>query len=337
MSRSTIHDIAKALKITASTVSRALNGHPAISEVTRGAVLRMAQELNYEPNRIAAALRSGRTYTVGILTPYVDRPFFGAAIRGIEDELAKSGYGAILCQTHENPKDEQRAIETLLRLRVDGIIASMAKNAVHHGHYERVTEAGIPLVFFDNVAEQMPVSMVMIDDYQGAYEAVRHLIEQGCQRIAHFAGQQHLRIYRERLRGYLNAIADHNLQHDDRLILSCISDIEAGRQCAMQLFALPQPPDAIFSSSDYAALGALRHFKAIGIKVPEQMAIVGFANEPFTDFIEPGLSSVDQCSSEMGTLAARIFLEAIQHQDAFVPRKNILQPNLVIRKSSLRR
>lgn len=334
--KTTIHDIARALNVTASTVSRALNGNAAISEGTRTAVVKMARQLNYRPNRIAAALRSGRSHTVGIVVPYADRNIFSSIIRGMEEGLSKANYSVIICQTYDDQEQEEQALDTLLRLRVDGIMASIAKKADTYQHYERVKEAGIPLIFYDNHTESITASHVVIDDFLGGYRAASHLIEQGCRRIAHFAGQQRQLIYSERSRGYRQALRDNGLDYDTSIVRESISDVGVGYQLARELFTLPNPPDALFSTSDYAALGALQYCKDHGIAVPRQMAIVGFANESFTSFIEPGLSTVDQKSREMGANAARVFLEEI---DDSIPARHhslILEPSLIIRASSLR-
>lgn len=335
--KTTIHDIARALNVTASTVSRALNGHTAISENTRTAVVKMARQLNYRPNRIAAALRSGRSHTVGIIVPYADRNIFSSIIRGIEEGLSRANYSVIICQTYDDQEQEEQALDTLLRLRVDGIMASIAKKADTHQHYERVKEAGIPLIFYDNHTESIAASHVVIDDYLGAYRAVCHLIEQGCRRIAHFAGQQRQQIYRERTRGYRQALKDHGLVYDADIVRESISDVSVGYQLAEAIFNHSNPPDALFSTSDYAALGALQYCKNQGIDVPGQMAIVGFANESFTSFIEPGLSTVDQKSREMGAHTARVFLEEIQGRTPAEQHKLVLEPSLIVRASSLRR
>ena len=335
--RTTIHDIARELNITASTVSRALNGSTTISERTRTAVLQMAERLNYKPNHIAAALRSGRSKIVGVIVPAADRNIFAKVIRGIEDEVAKAGYSVIVCQTYEEFDKEKQVLETLLRTQVDGIIASIAKDSKTYTHYRRVREEGIPLVLFDRTVETVGASTVTINDFRGAYRAVDHLIGQGCRRIAHFAGQQHINIYKERYRGYLAALEAHGLKIDPELVLTCPSDVEEGMRCARQLLALQAPPDAIFSSSDYAALGAMQWLKRQGLAIPEQIAIVGFANEPFTSYVEPALSSVDQHSTRMGHYAARVFLEALNGEDKHPPRKTVMEPELIIRASSLRK
>ncbi len=336
--KSTIHDIAKELNVTASTVSRALSGNPRISDSTREAVLDMAKKLNYQHNQIAAALRSGRSYTIGVIVPTADRSFFSKVVRGIEEEASKAGYNVIICQSYDQLEKEQENVEALLRLRADGIIASIAKETKTFEHFQQLKLRNVPLVLFDRVNENLGVSTVVIDDFLGAYKATKHLIEQGCSRIAHFAGLQHINIYRERFRGYTQALFEAGLPVEDSLVLYfkdlLVEDGNAGMQ---QLLALENPPDAVFSASDYAALGAMQMLKEKRLRIPEDVALVGFANEPFTSFVEPALSTVDQHSQQMGMAIARLFFEEIQApKQSRVSRQVILTPELLIRGSSLR-
>ncbi len=331
--KTTINDIARALNITASTVSRALNDHSSISEATRRAVLEKAKDLHYKPNQLAAALRSGRSHTVGVVVSAADRSFFGKVIRGIEDEVAPAGYSVIVTQTHDEYEREKQVLETLIRSQVDGVIASLGKYSPSHDHYRRLVERGMPLVLFDNTDDELGVGQVVVDDFEGAYLAVKHLLDQGCRRIAHFAGPQHLPIYSERLRGYRTALSDHNLPFDIELVVDCPSEVSSGIESIKKLWGLPQRPDALFSSSDYAALGAMKWLKEQGVKLPDELCLVGFSNEPFTSFLDPPLSTVDQHSRRMGRRAARLLLAEIKAAEP-QPKKAMLKPELIIRASS---
>src|SRR6478736_3969139 len=184
--KSTIHDIAKKLNITASTVSRALNDNPRISKATKLLVQKTAQKLNYQPNNIAAALRNGKSNIIGIIVPTADRGFFSRVIRGIEAIANTANYHVMICQTYDNYEKEVETVDTLLNARVDGIITSFAKETIDFTHYEKVKARGIPLVFFDRSNDELEVSHVVIDDFLGGYKATEHLIQQGCKRIAHF-------------------------------------------------------------------------------------------------------------------------------------------------------
>ncbi|HYC84652.1 MAG TPA: LacI family DNA-binding transcriptional regulator [Chryseosolibacter sp.] len=336
--RPTIHDIARKLKITASTVSRALNDHPRISDVTKKAVRKTAMKLNYQPNHIAAALRNGKSQVLGVIVPTVDRTFFASVVRGVEEIANKSRYNVMICQTYDDSEKEIATVEALLNARVDGIIVSYAKQTVSFEHFQKVKEKGIPLIMFDRANDALNVSQVVIDDFLGAYEATTHLIAQGCQRIAHFTSRSRLSIYRERLRGYKEALTDHGLVYYEDLVLESNLLLEDGRFCMEQLMQKKLMPDAIFSASAHGAMGAMQLLIENGIRVPDQVAVVAFSNEPFTEFSEPALTTVDQHSIRMGNAVAEIFLDEISGgHKKFVPQKIVLKPELIIRKSSLRK
>jgi LacI family transcriptional regulator len=333
----TIHDIAKELNITASTVSRALNDNPRISEATKKAVLKVAKRLNYQPNHIAAALRNGRSNIIGIIVPTADRSFFGSVIRGIEEVAKNAHYNVMICQSHDDYESEVSTVEALLNARVDGIIVSFAKNTENFDHFRKVYDKGIPLVLFDRSFQGLDVSRVVIDDYLGAYQATEHLIRQGCRRIAHFTSLKKISIYKERLRGYREALEAYNIPYRNELVLESYLQYEDGRVGLDQLLQLKELPDAIFSASAYSAVAALSACKEKGITVPEQIAIVGFANEDFTSFCDPPMSTVDQQSMQIGNAAAEIFLEQISvGRQRFVPKRIVLTPELIVRRSSLK-
>lgn len=332
-SKTTIRDIAGALSVTSSTVSRALNNHPAISEGTKQLVTAMARQMNYKPNRLAAALRNGKSMNIGVIVPMVERSIFAAIIRGIEEVVAQSGYGIIMCQTYDELQYEKRAFDTLFRSQVDGVIASATRSSGNMSLYKSVIEEDIPLILFDRSIDELGVSSVVVDDFKGGYEATRHLIEQGCRKIVHFAGDLDIKIYQERLKGYKAALADEGIKFEPDRVINCPSDIELGRQAAEQIIQGNDIPDAIFSSSDFAALGALQVLKS-KFNIPEDIAIVGFANEPFTSFVEPAMTTVNQHGRDMGRLAAKAFLDCVANKKGYVPRQIVLQPELIVRASS---
>ena len=304
--KSTIHDIAKKLNITASTVSRALNDHPRISDATKKIVQKAAEQLNYQPNHIAAALRNGKSKILGIIVPWADRNIFSSAIRGIEEIANSSNYNVMICQTYESQKKEVATVEALLNARVDGIIVSHGKNTLNFDHFQKIKERGIPLILFDRSNDELEVSHVVIDDFLGAYKATEHLIQQGCKRIAHFTNTRKISIYKERLRGYREALINHRLPYDESLVVESDLQLEDGRKSMLQLLKLNERPDAVFSASAYGMLGALHVLKEKGIKIPDEVALIGFMNEPFTSYTEPSLSTVDQHSMRMGNAAAQI-------------------------------
>lgn len=334
----TIHDIAEKLNITASTVSRALNDNPRISEATKKAVLKTAKQLNYQPNNIAAALRHGRSHLVGVIVPTADRAFFASIVRGIEEVANKLHYNIIVSHSYDNFEKEVKTIDAFLSTRVDGIIASIGKNTETFDHFRKVHEMGIPIVLFDRTTDDLEVSRVVIDDHLGAYKAVEHLIQQGCRRIAHFTSPKKISIFKERLRGYVDALKDHGIPYDEELVVQSNLQLEDGRESMKKLLTLQDRPDAVFSASDYGAIGAMQVLKENNIKIPEQVALAGFSNDPFTSFTDPPLTSVDQLSLTMGNITAELFFDHFRPREKkFVPQKTILKPELIIRQSSLKK
>lgn len=337
-SKITINDIAKKLNITASTVSRALNNHLSISKVTKELVHKTAKELGYQPNNIAAALRNGKSNIIGIIVPTADRRFFASVVRGVEEVANKMGYRVIISHSYDNMKTEVQKVEALLNARVDGVIASIGMNTNEFGHFYRVLENGIPLLLFDRTIEEMNVNQVVINDFMGAYKITEHLIQQGCSRIAHFTSPLKMNIYKERLRGYTEALSNYKLPFEEELIVESNLQLEGGRESMRLLLKLDKMPDAVFSSSDYAAMGAMQVLKDHKIKIPEQVALAGFSNEPFTSFTDPTLTTVDQQSFTMGNVVADLFFDQLKkREEKYLSQKIVLSPELVIRQSSLKK
>lgn len=332
--KATIHDIAERLNTTASTVSRALNDHPRISEATKKQVLKMAKQLNYQPNNIASALRSGKSKLIGVIVPTANRNFFSSVVRGIEDIANNLNYKVIISQSYEEYEKEVDTIEALLSARVDGIIASIGKNTENFDHFQKVIDKGIPLVLFDRITDQLEVSQVVIDDYYGAYQTVQHLIKQGCKRIVHFTSPKKINIYKERLRGYEDALKENGILFDPELIEESNMQLEDGRQSMRNILNKGISFDAVFSASDYAVMGAIQVLKENNIKIPLQVKLAGFGNEPFTTFSDPSITTVDQKSIPMGRITAETFFELMKSGSTSVPQKMVLKPELIIRQSS---
>ncbi|GAB3295112.1 LacI family DNA-binding transcriptional regulator [Hymenobacter humi] len=333
--RASITDIAQELNLSVSTVSRALSGHTRISEATRKRVWKLAEQLNYQPNHLAAALRKGRSNTLGVIVPHIDGHFFALVLKGMESVANKAGYNVMLCQSNEDYMHEQKNIETLINAQVDGILVSLARTTRDFKHFEKVRKRDIPLVFFDRILEGTDVSAVVLDDYRGGYQSTMHLLDQGCRRIAHFGGPQHLNIYKNRYLGYCQALRDRNLPVEEELVVFSDMTLEDGIRGMKQLLDLPQRPDAVFSASDFSAVGALQVLKEHHLRIPEDIALSGFSNETFASLTEPKLTSVDQHCEEMGGAAVRLLLELVQERTRQqAPRKIVLQPQLLPRESS---
>ncbi len=338
ISKVTIADIARALNITAATVSRALNNHPGIKEDTKKKVRETAMRLNYQPNKIASSLRLGRSHIIGVIIPSAEISFFGSVVHGIEKIANENNYNVLIYQTNELFEFEKKGVQTFLQSRVDGVLASISKETINLDHYNEIKKRGVPLILFDRANDQLGVSSVVVNDYAGAFEATRHLIAQGCRRIAHIGGQQHVSIFNQRLKGYIDALNVHNMPLDDDLILYGKVSIDSGRECMNRLLSLPAPPDGVFAVEDFTALGAVQAIKQAGVRIPEEIAIIGFCNEVFGEFLTPSLSTVNQQTVRMGEEAAKLFFEGLRKREGYAqpPRKLVLEPEIICRQSSLR-
>lgn len=335
----TIADIARELNLTGATVSRALNNRKGTSESTRRMVQEAAERMNYRRDRIAYSLRSGRTNIIGVIIPSAEINFFGSVVHGIENMANRHGYSVLIYQSNEKPEFEKKGIETFLSTRVDGILASIAKETMDFGHYLEIKERGIPLVFFDRANDSLNIPSVVVDDYKGAYYATEHLIKQGYRRIAHIAGQQHLKIFKDRLEGYKAALAAYGMPVEEQLVYKGNVSIDAGRQAIRYFLELPQPPDAAFAVEDFTALGAVKELKDKQVAIPAAFGVVGFANESFDEHITPSLSSIDQQTVQMGKEAFKLLLQLIEDKGDVQQQtrsKIILEPVARFRQSSQR-
>ncbi|MEF3077633.1 LacI family DNA-binding transcriptional regulator [Winogradskyella poriferorum] len=333
--RTTIKDIANVLNISAAAVSKALHNDSRISKQTKEDVKRVAKELNYQPNHLASALRKGKSNLVGVIVPRTNSNFFSSVIENMEAVLDKAGYNIIITQSKESFKKECKNIDTLLYTQVDGIIASMANETTDLSYYEKIKSKGIPLILFDRGENDLNVDYVGINDYDSSHMIVEHLVEKGCKRIAHIGGYRRTRIFNNRIRGYIDALTKHNLPLDQNLLTESSLTLEDGREMMQKFLQLEQRPDAVYVASDYAALGALQVLNENNINVPEDICLIGFGNEPFTSFVKPTISTVNQHSAEIGKIAAETFLSRINDKN-WKPslNKNILKSELIVRESS---
>ena len=333
--KTTIRDIASVLRISTAAVSKALHNDSRISEKTKIAVREVAKNLNYQPNHLASALRSGKSYLVGVIVPRTNSSFFSSVIQNIEEVLNSEGYNIIITQSNESYKKECKNIDTLLFTQVDGIIASMANETINLDYYEKVKSSGIPLILFDRGENDLNVDYVGIDDYACSHLIVEHLVKQGCKKIAHVGGFKHIRIFNNRIRGYKDALKKYNLPFDEELLIESSLTLQDGRTKMKQLLSLTKRPDALYVAGDYAALGAQQVLLENKIKIPDEIALVGFGNEPFTAMVSPSITSVHQYSDEIGKKAAEAFLACIKKE--FVQQslnKIILDAKLIVRDSS---
>ena len=334
--RTTITEIAKELNISPSTVSRALNNHPAISVKTRESVIELAKQLNYLPNLLALNLLKKRTNTIGVIVPEITSYFFSSIISGIQDLLNPLGVNMIIGQSNESYEEEKSIVRTFASIRIDGFLISPSSETKNFDHLKMLTDNNIPLVIFDRDCEGIEVDKVFVDEYKGAFEAVEYLIKTGCRRIAHIAGPSTLSTAKHRLEAYKEALKLHNLPIKKEYIVECTGFApEHGIDPTKQLLALPNPPDAIFTINDGVAIGAMYIIKNSGIVIPDQISVIGFDDDPHSSYFKPSLSTVWQPTYEMGMLSARILMKRVNsNNDISKIRVEKLFPELIVRGST---
>lgn len=335
MKPKTLSDIAKELNLSPSTVSRALNNHPDINQGTKDLVNNLAREIGFVPNPIARSLRKNRTSTIGVIVPEIKHDFFSSAISGIEEVAYRSGYTIIVCQSNESYERECINTKALVNHRVAGMIVSISQSTQDSNHFFEIVNMGIPLVFFDRVSKDVNTSKVIIDDRNSAYRAVKHLIERGYKRIAHFAGPASLDICSLRKKGYMDACDEAGLSLGENLIFYGGLHENDGYSSMEKILNQNITIDAIFAVNDPVAVGAFQKIKETGLKIPGDIGIVGFSNNNITNLVDPPLTTVNQPSFNMGKRAAEMLLERINNPGQIIePRTEVLEAELIIRKST---
>jgi LacI family transcriptional regulator len=330
----TITDLARRLKLSPSTVSRALRDHPDISSKTKERVRAMAAETNYQPNLIAQSLQTRRSNNIGVIVPEIRNTFFSMVISGIEDLAYEAGYTIMVCQSNDTYEREVINTRALAANRVAGMLMSVSQESRDFDHLRQVMRQGVPLVLFDRVVEEIDVPKVVVDDFNGAYRAVTHLIDTGRTRIAHLASAVSLYVGKERRAGYEAALSDHGLPIREDYIIEGGCHEEDGRLGARQLMLLDEPPDSIFAINDPVALGAFGFFQDQRIAIPGQMGLVGFSDNPNSVLVRPALTTVNQPAYEIGKTAASILLEVMDGKHLKNGRTIMLETKLVIRGST---
>ncbi|MEM7108310.1 MAG: LacI family DNA-binding transcriptional regulator [Bacteroidota bacterium] len=327
----TIKDIAKRLRVSPSTVSRALNNKPGISKKTISAVNVMAQKLNYKPNSVAVSLRQHRSNCIGVVVPKISNHFFSEAIGGIQEIAVKSGYQLLISQTNDTIEEEINAINALNSGRVDGILLSIGAEVSTLNHIKALSKE-LPVVLFDRATTKFEVSCVTAEDYEGAYRLTRHLIQTGRKRIVHLAGPRNLEIIDARYRGYKNALSKHKIPLKNRLVVECDFDVQKVDQAIRDLVIDGVKFDAIFASNDDKAVQAILTLDQLGIKVPDQVAVAGFGNYAVSNIVKPNLTTINHQPRKMGALAAKILLAQMnQNQDI---SKSTVSSELIVRDST---
>lgn len=334
-SEPTIHDIARELKISASTVSRALNDNPRISLKTKEKIKAVADSLGYRPNTLASNLRNKKSNTIGIVVPLINRHFFSSVISGVEDVAFKAGYNVVISQSNDLAAKEISIVHSMFANRVDGLIISISMETETFDHLKLFQKKNIPLVFFDRAVPEIETDKIIVDDFDGGFRVTQHLIDQGYKRIGHLAGPQNLMTYQQRKSGYIEALKKNNISFDESLVLVNTLTSLDGVTAVEKLMGLPNPPDAIFCGNDTTALSAMIYLRDKGIRIPQDIGIVGFSNEPFSKVVSPSISTIAQPGFEMGQKAAELIIRKIENKEKSY-HTIVLPTELIIRESSKR-
>lgn len=330
----TIYDVAKALNISPSTVSRALKDHPHVRKETKKKVKAAAGEMGYQRNKFASNLRLKHTNTIGVVVPRLNSWFMATAIAGIEKVTSEHGYGLIISQSQESWRKEVSCISTLFNSRVDGLLVSLAYDTKNMDHFDILLKKDIPIVFFDRVADCHDCMSIIIDNYKAGYETTSHLIEQGCRRIFHLGGNMLRNVYSERLRGYKQALTDNKIEFDQDLVAVSDMSNQAGIDTAHKILKMKHRPDGIFTANDTTAAAIIVELEKAGIRIPEEIAVAGFNNEPVSQFIQPNLTTVDYPAYEIGEIAATSLINRIRNSQSASLSTIVLKHKLIARKSS---
>ncbi len=332
----TIKDIAIELGVSISTVSRAIRNAPDVNAETKKAVLALANELNYQPNRLALSLRQKQTHTIGVIVPNLDY-VLSMMVKGIDEVALEAGYTVMVCQSNESFGREIVNTRRLQESLVDGFIISVSSDTKSFEHFKKIQERGTPMVVFDRITQQLSAPTVHLDNEKGGFIATEHLLEQGYNRIAILAGPKNLGISNSRMNGYLKALKKYKIKPDSSLMIHCDFNQDYAYYATLELLSMKKKPDAIFTISDRMAIGAMLAIKEKGLKMPNDIALVGFNNEPIVSLVTPSISSVDIPSFEMGKAAARMFIELMHNPENKETQQIKLNPNLIIRESSKRK
>jgi DNA-binding LacI/PurR family transcriptional regulator len=333
----TIKDIAKALGVSISTVSRALQDKPEISEETKRLVRESAKKLKYRRNSMAVALKTQKSYSIGVVVPQIVSAFYASVVKGIEQVANGLGYQVFVSSSNEDMSKEQKNVYGFIDHRVDGMIVSLSKATNEFNHIHYIQENHVPLVLFDRTSKEINVPKVVANDADAAYLAVSHLIDKGARRIAFITGPEHMLVGRNRYRGYQAALANNDLEPDAKLVVRCNLTVEDAREATRKMLLMDVPPDAIFGISDEVAIGALFAIKESGLKIPQEISVVGFSNSNRSRYMEPSLTTMDQNPEKIGILAAKLLFEQIDGKVGSSETKEIIVPaTLIVRASSNR-
>ncbi len=329
----TIIDIARALNISKSTVSRAMRNSHDINPETKKRILEFAKKNDYRPDFLGQSLRNRSSKTIGVIIPAYYIPFYSIAICGIQDYAMKQGYNVMVCHSREHYDVEIKNVEALLAANVDGIIISVARDTEKNEHIRQLKKKGIPLVLFNRVIEDFKAAKVVVNDYYGAYNMVKYLLGTGCKNIAHIAGPSNLLLSENRKIGYLDALKDSGIPVRDEIIIEGNFTLESGVECMTRLLRTDNNLDAVFCVCDAVAFGAMKIIKEFGKKIPDDISVAGFTNEPMAELVEPTLTTVRQPIYEIGETAARLLFAQLKDSD--LPAELcVMETDIVVRNST---
>lgn len=333
----TIYDIAEALGISPTTVSRGLKDNPAIKKSTRKKISDMAKSMGYRSNSFASNLRTNRTNTIGAIIPRINSHFMADTIAGIEKVINDADFNLIISQSQEMVEKEIKNARTMFNNRVDGLLVSLAYDTENIEHFNQFLNKGIPIIFFDRVYDHPQCPTIVLDNYKAGYDATKHLIDQGCKRMMHITANLSKNVYSDRFRGFKDALQKYNLPYDENSILLNGLSQEDGIDAAKKILTLKNRPDGIFVANDSCAAACIHELKNNGVNIPADIAFVGFNNDPVSRVVEPNLTTINYKGFEMGELAAKILIGYLQDdQDLAFTQTILLRHELIIRNSSKR-
>ncbi|NQY09557.1 MAG: LacI family DNA-binding transcriptional regulator [Flavobacteriales bacterium] len=331
--KATIHDISRSLGIDSSTVSRALNGSDRVKDKTKELINKKAEELGYRKNIMARNLRMNRTFTIGVIVPRIDRHFFAKLIAGIEETAFNLNYEVIIAQSLDSLEREKKLLANMLNNRVDGLLISTTMETISYDHFDAYKDENSPIIFVDRPNKIGYNSNVIINDQETSLNATQHLIDNGYKNIVHFAGPQEVDLYKLRLAGYKAALEKNGIEFNEDYVIESRLMQEDGEKMAKQILELPNV-DAVFAANDHAAIGAMKRLKEQGVKIPEDIAFMGFSDEPISEYIEPGLSTVKQPATLMGKEATSLLIGQIENKSGDIVHTKILDAELIVRNST---
>ena len=332
MKHITIKDIARELNISVSTVSRALQNHPDISERTKDLVRDCARQLNYKPNIMASNLRTSKNTTIGVVIPELNHHFFSSILDGIEQTANEAGYNILICQTGEDVQKEIRSVQTLIGSRVAGMLVGVSKQTAQLHHLQEVLDNSIPLVLYDRPCPSLPCDQVVSDDYMGAFNAVEYLIQTGKRKVMFMSSSFQLEVSRRRYQGWRDALMRYHIPIHDNMIVEC--DTRSGAIIATpRILQSDDSPEAIFCVNDDCAAGVLHAAQIMGVKVPDELSICGFSNAPICRATVPMLTTVQQHGVAIGKRATMRLLKRLAGEDR-IPQTEMVPTDLIVRETT---